>query len=175
MRAGVLAVTCALALVSPLSERYTSAEIDSRGRLLIHTSTNRTVVVPKTRDQTTFSDPIVSSDGMAVGAQAEFPNCCTSYDIPLELIVYSRGKVHRFTGVDLPIFDWQFSGGSARVAYGQQTVHFACSIHYELRDIASERLIDAADVPEACGERPNPDMSDRIPAWVARLRAAGKG
>jgi hypothetical protein len=175
MKMAALALTCSLAFVSAMSVTYTSAEVDSRGRLLIHTSTNKTVLVPKTRDQTTFGDPIVSSDGMAVGAQAEFPNCCTSYDIPLELVVYSHGKVHRFTGVGLPIFDWQFAGGSTRVAYGQQTVHFACSIHYELRDVASERLIDAADVPEGCADQPNPDMNVRIPKWVAQLRAAGKG
>jgi hypothetical protein len=68
-----------------------------------------------------------------------FGNCCTSYDIPLQLVVYAQGKVHRFTGVGLPIFQWGFADRGTRIAYGQETVHFACATHYELPDIASER------------------------------------
>jgi hypothetical protein len=166
-----LGVATVLTFAATPAETYTSAAIDANGRLVIHTSARRTIAIPRTRDQTTFADPVVSSDGLAVGAQAEFPNCCTSYDIPLELVVYSKGKVHRFRGVGLPIFDWQFAGGGARVAYDQQTVHFACSIHYELRDVASERLLDSADVPELCGQNQNPDLNVRMPDWVVQLRS----
>lgn len=34
-----------------------------------------------------------------------FGNCCTSYDIPLQLVVHSGGKTHRFEGGSA-IFDW---------------------------------------------------------------------
>jgi len=166
-----LGVAAVLTVAATRAATYTSAAVDTQGRLVIHTSAHRTIVVPKSGDQTTFADPIMSSDGLAVGAQADFPNCCTSYDIPLELVIYSKGKVHRFRGVGLPIFDWQFAGSGARVAYGQQTVHFTCSVHYELRDVLSERLLDSADVPEPCGENPHPDMNVRMPEWVVRLRS----
>lgn len=51
---------------------------------------------------------MISSARNAVAAQALFPNCCTSYDIPLQLLVFAAGKAHRFTGVGLPIFQWGF-------------------------------------------------------------------
>ena len=97
-----------------------------------------------------------------------FPNCCTSYDVPLRLVVYAAGKVHRFTGVNLPIFEWAFADGGTRVAYGQEPVPFGCATHYELRDIESERLIEAVDIPQPCGQIPNPGPVT-IPPWVADL------
>jgi len=93
-----------------------------------------------------------------------FANCCTSYDVPLQLVIYARGKTHRFQG-GLAIFEWHFVDGGRRVAFSQQPVHFACSVHWELRDIASERLIAAADIPEACGQVPDPPKVE-MPKWV---------
>src|SRR5262245_36812451 len=89
-------------------ETYESASIDEKGRLVIITSDRRTIVVPKDGDQSSFSAPLVSPDRTAVSAQAMFPNCCTSYDIPLQLVVYAGGRAHRFTGNGLPIFQWHF-------------------------------------------------------------------
>jgi hypothetical protein len=97
-----------------------------------------------------------------------FLNCCTSYDVPLRLVVYAEGKVHRFTGVNLPIFGWAFADGGTRVAYGQEPVHFGCTTHYELRHIESERLIEAVDIPQPCGQIPDPGVVT-IPPWVADL------
>jgi hypothetical protein len=154
-------------------ETYQSAAIDSAGRLVIITSDQRTIVVPMEGDQKSFDTPIVSSGRTAVGAQANFANCCTSYDIPLQLVVYAKGKVHRFTGMELPIFQWDFDDEGTRVAFGQEPVHFGCSIHYELREIRSERLLDSADIPEPCGEAPNPPAV-KSPKWVADLNAAMK-
>jgi hypothetical protein len=154
------------------AETYESVTIDAEGSLVIITSDHRTIVVRRDGDQTAFANPIISTGRTAVGAQAEFKNCCTSYDIPLELVIYANGTVHRLTGIGLPIFKWQFVDGGRRVAFGQEPVHFGCSIHYELRDVQSERLIDSADVPEPCGLVPNPPAA-RIPKWVAELvRAA---
>jgi hypothetical protein len=73
------------------------------------TTGGQTVTVRKEGEQTSFSAPIMSPSKAAVGAQAMFPNCCTSYDIPLQLVVYAAGKVHRFTGRNLPIFEWPSS------------------------------------------------------------------
>ena len=93
-----------------------------------------------------------------------FANCCTSYDIPLQLVVYSGGKTHRFEGT-LAIFDWHFADGGTRVVFSEQTVHFACSVHWQLRDIATERLVAETDVPEACAEVRDP-LPVKVPAWV---------
>ena len=154
-------------------ETYESATIDPDGQLRITTSDGRTIVVAKEGQQSSFRNPTVSPDRTAVGAQADYPNCCTSYDIPLQLVVYARGTVHRFKGIGLPIFQWHFTDGGARVAYGQEPVHFGCATHYELREVHSERLIDSADIPQPCGQRPDPPHTT-IPNWVKALNAARK-
>lgn len=154
-------------------ETYESAEIDPNGSLRITASSGRVIMLPKEGEQSSFRNPTVSPDRTAVGAQADYPNCCTSYDIPLQLVVYSKGTVHRFRGIGLPIFQWHFADGGSRVAYGQEPVHFGCETHYELRDIQSERLIDSADIPQPCGQRPDPPQTT-IPNWVKELNAARK-
>ena len=151
------------------AETYERVSVDS-GNLVILTTDRRTIVVAKEREQTAFGKPLLSSDRTAAGAQAQFPNCCTSYDIPLQLVVHANGKTHRFTGIGLPIFRWHFVDGGRRVAYSQETVHFACVTHYELRDVESERLIDSADIPQPCGQDPNPNIGP-IVRWVSDLRA----
>lgn len=155
-------------------ETYQSAAIDANGNLAIVRTNGLTVTVRKEGDQTSFSTLVLSSSKTAVGAQAMFPNCCTSYDIPLQLIVYAAGKVHRFTGVNLPIFRWAFVDGGTRIAYGQEPVHFGCATHYELRDIESERLIEAVDIPQPCGQIPDPKPV-RVPPWVANLISGKRG
>jgi hypothetical protein len=177
MRAAVVLVLCtvpaALAQVgrgAPTAETYESATIDANGHLVIVKAGGQTVVVRKEGEQTAFSAPTISPAGTAVAAQALFANCCTSYDIPLQLVVYAGGKAHRFTGVGLPIFQWGFADGGTHIAYGQEPAHFACATHYELRDIESERLIEAIKVPLPCGQIRDPKPV-KIPEWVARLIA----
>lgn len=152
---------------------YEFVDIDANGDLRILTSGQRTIIVPKGGPpeagesfgrQTAFGTPVLSDDRRAVGAPAMFANCCTSYDIPLQLVIYSRGTTHRFEG-GLAIFDWHFADGGRRVVFSQQTVHSACSVHWELRDIATERLIAAADIPQACGQIPDPPQR-KVPKWV---------
>jgi hypothetical protein len=155
------------------TETYESVDIDSDGNLRIQTSTQRTIIVPKGGSpsagdtfgkQTAFEKPAVSEDRRAVGAQALFGNCCTSYDIPLQLVIYSNGKTHRFEG-GLAIFDWHFADGGRRVVFSQQPVHFTCSVHWELRDVASERLVARVDIPEVCGQDQTPPKV-KVPSWV---------
>ena len=155
---------------APRLETYESAAIDANGNLGIVTTDGRTITVRKEGEQTSFAAPVLSSSKAAVGAQAMFPNCCTSYDIPLQLVVYAAGKVHTFTGRNLPIFQWAFVDGGTRIAYGQEPVHFGCETYYELRDIESERLIETVAIPQPCGLIPDPKPV-RIPPWVAEVTA----
>ena len=162
-------------------ETYQAVSIDADGNLRILTSVRKTVIVRKGGlskagetfgRQTAFQNPVLSPDRRAVGAQALFENCCTSYDIPLQLVIYSNGKTHRFEG-RLAIFDWHFVDGGRRVAFSQQTVHSACAVHWELRDIASERLLAQVDIPQECGPGPMlPKVS--VPRWVSGTVSGSK-
>jgi hypothetical protein len=155
------------------AQTYQSVDIDADGNLRIVTSEQRTIIVPKggspkagdaVGKQTEFEKPVLSDDHHAVGAQALFGNCCTSYDVPLQLVIYSNGKTHRFEG-GLAIFDWHFADGGRRVVFSQEPVHFACSVHWELRDIASERLLATVDIPEQCAQIQDLPKVE-APQWV---------
>jgi hypothetical protein len=156
-------------------ELYTAATLGSDGDLHITTTNGREIVVPKSDDnrpvetqQAYFEKPELSINQRAVGSRAFYRNCCTSYEIPLALVVYADGRTHRFTGSGLPIFLWHFADAGTLIAFGQEPVHFGCSVHYELREIRSERLVDSADVPEPCGQDPNPQPV-KVPDWVNKL------
>jgi hypothetical protein len=156
-------------------ETFESADIDTSGSLRILTSTHNTIIVskdglvdmggPSIEKQTAFDTPILSDDRRAVGATALFRNCCTSYDIPLQLVIYTQGRTHRFVANQGAIFDWHFADSGKRVVLSQQPVHFGCLVHWELRDIATERLVATADIPEPCGQNPNPPKVN-VPTWV---------
>ena len=91
---------------APRVETYRSVAIDASGSLVITTSDQRTIVVPKEGEQSSFSAPIVSSAGTAVGAQAEFPNCCTSVRHPVTAGHLRQRKgpsVYRYPASDFPM------------------------------------------------------------------------
>jgi hypothetical protein len=89
-------------------ERYVRAS-PKDGALEIVTAAGR-VIVPSPEPEREFIgkqvgfDAIqVAADQRAVGWVALFPNCCTSYPIPLALVVYSNGIKRTYTGNGLPI------------------------------------------------------------------------
>lgn len=151
-------------------ETYRGAVVEADGRLVITASDGRTNVLAKGPGQRSWGTPVLSNDRQAVGVEELHPNCCTSYDLPLALVVFSGGTARRFTGNGLPIFRWHFADRGRRVAYGQEPAHSGCAVHYELREIASGRLIDSANVPQPCAENPSRPPRD-VPDWVSALRA----
>jgi hypothetical protein len=155
------------------AEAYASAKVDDRGQLRIVTQSGRTIVPKKLADQVGFDAAQVSPDGRAVGWLAQFPNCCTSYPIPLKLVIRSNGRDRTFTGDDdLPVWRWRFTAGGKQVAFEQETVHGGMGIHYELRDVATGKLIAAFD-PAPGYERNSGAEADSVavPEWVAGLDA----
>jgi hypothetical protein len=149
------------------ADRYTDASVDQSGNLRISTNNGRSIIVPKEHDQEGFDHIAISEDGSAVGWVVLYPNCCTSYPIPFKLIVYVNGKTHTFTGTGLPIWMWAFTANGKRVAYEEETVHGGLGVHYELRDVASGRLISQYDPAVGPENQPLPNQS--VPSWVTDL------
>jgi hypothetical protein len=146
-------------------ERYVSAVVDSAGRLSIVTADHRTITPEPDSAQVGVERVAISHDRRAVGWLAMFPNCCTSYPIPLALKVYAGGRLHTFIGWELPVWQWRFEAGSSRVSFHQETVHGGFGIHYELHDLRTERLLESYDL----------DTTTVAPAWVVRLDEAPAG
>src|SRR5262249_28866542 len=134
------------------------------------TSSGREIVIPKEPDQVEFDQVAISRDGRAVGWLALYPNCCTSYPIPLKLFVRTGDTVHAFSGTGVPIWRWHFTAGDAHIAFAQETVHGGLGVHYELRDVATGRLI-AEFTPEV-GLDNQVLKGQPVPTWVGDLLAA---
>ena len=83
--------------------------------------------------------------------------------------VYSGGKVRTYTGNELPVWRWHFTAGGQQIAYEQETVHGGLGVHYELREVASGRLI--AEYTPRVGPDNRPELTQNPPAWVLELDA----
>jgi len=167
----VLLCAAVAAVASPAfaADRYVGASVDEAGSLRIRTSDGRTIVQPKEAGQVGFDKAAISPDGGSVGWLALFPNCCTSYPIPLKLVVYSAGKLRTFAGSGLPVWRWQFTSGGKQIAFEQETVHGGIGVHYELRDVASGRRV--AEWNPAIGPDNQPLENQKPPKWVSDLEA----
>jgi hypothetical protein len=139
-------------MAGPLAaqERYASANLGSDGAPRIVTETGA-VIVPAPEPEIEFLGKQVgaeglriSADGRAVGWVAMFANCCTSYPIPMALVVYSNGVKRAYTGNGYPVFAWCFREGSTQVAFEQEPVHggFPIGYHWELRDVSTGAKIE---------------------------------
>src|SRR5712691_3957260 len=105
----VLAALLAAAMPCSAADKYTAASVDDSGRLHIQTSDGRSIFLGKQRDQERFDSIAISADGRAVGWVNLYPNCCTSYPIPLKVVILVNGRQRVFTGVGLAVWRWTFS------------------------------------------------------------------
>jgi len=150
----------ALPMAAHASERYRHASIDAQGRLQIFLASGGERSPGKLHGQTGFDAAAVSADGDRVGWLALYPNCCTSYPVALALVLYRDGAIRRvFTGNGLAFSTWHFAANGRQVAFEQETVHGHRGVHYELRDIASGRLLGHYEG----------DPAVTAPRWVREL------
>lgn len=149
-------------------ETYILASIDTSGQLHIKTSNSRNIFIKKDSAQVGFDDIVISDDGQNIGWLALYNNVATSYPIPLELKVYASGKIHTFTGIGLPIWLWEFTADDKQVAFEQETVHGGWGVHYELRVIATEQLIEMFE-PEYGPDNQPLKVQKNVPKWVEEL------
>jgi hypothetical protein len=166
-----LAAAAILAVVSPglAADRYMNASVDQGGALRIVTGDGRVIVLPKEPEQVDCDLVAISSDGRSVGWLARYPNGSTSYPIPLKLVVYSGSKLRTYAGNELPVWRWHFTAGGKQIAFEQETVHGGRGVHYELREVASGRLL--AEYSPIAGPDDQPDPNQRTPKWVSELDA----
>lgn len=135
-------------------EHYDQATIAADGRLHLRLSTGTDRWPTRLAKQAAFGAAEITRDGSGAGWLALYPNCCTSYPVALSWVFYRDGKVRRvLTGNGLAFSRWHFQADDRQVAFEQETVHGHRGVHYELRDIASGRLLahyegdPAADAP----------------------------
>jgi len=147
-------------MVLPLSwaasEMYIEATVDKEGQLHIVTADHRDIMPEKENEQDGFDTPAISEDHTTVGWLALYPHCCTSYPMPLALVIYSNGTVVHTFGARFPVWQWRFETHGTQGAFAQETVHGHRGVHVELRDMTSGHGVAVHD-----GD-PEPDA----PQWI---------
>ena len=135
------------------------AYLEAGGRVHIVETGRGDTAVPKEKGQVGSSELRIADDKMTVGWLAEYENCCTSYNIPLNLVVYRDGRVRQRLGNGLMIYDWRFWENGKQVAFCRGTVHGDSGGHCELHD-ASGRIVDTLDE----------HLDNDSPGWAKGLR-----
>ena len=119
--------------------------IDAEGALHLVDAAGHDTKASQEKDQVAFSSPQVADDDRTVGWLAEFPNCCTSYPIPLTLVIYRDGKIIQQLKPGMMIVDWHFRTEGKQVAFCTNTVHGNLAPHCELHDVDSAKLLEQFD------------------------------
>lgn len=123
-------------------------------------SYGKEIPAPKEKDQVSCSSPKLAEDGKTAGWLVEYDNCCTSYPLPLSLVVYRNGKVVQRWKPGQSIWDWQFLQKGKQVAFWTGPTHGNFVSHFELHDVNSGKLLA--------------DWTGRVnephPTWVSGLK-----
>ena len=137
-----------LALVTHTSTAQTTfhrADVDSTGQLRIVLSNQRTIRPPKDSDQVAFEQVSLSSDHRAVGRVALYPNCCTTYPIPMKLVLLRVDGGRTVIASEMPIWQWGFAADGRSVVIREAPLHGDAPMFYELHDMRTGRLIASAE------------------------------
>lgn len=73
--------------------------------------------------QVTVEAPVIANDGRTVAWLVNVPNCCTSYPIPMTIVLYRDGRIIRRISNGRAIFKFKFVKGGDQIAYFSDTVH----------------------------------------------------
>jgi hypothetical protein len=89
--------------------------------------------------------PIVAEDKQTVGWLIDYENCCTSYPIPLTLVIFRSGEIIQRVKPGLMIFDWCFLDEGRKIALSSGTVHGMTYCHLNLYNARTGRLLKSWD------------------------------
>ena len=142
------------------AQTYSHADIDTTGRVMIVTSKGHAIRPPRDSGQVGADHIAISPDSTAVGWLALYPNCCTTYPVPLKLVLLVAGKRRTIGSGGLPIWEWKFTEDTRYVVIRQAPVHGDAPQHFELRDVKTGRQVDSYD---------SGSKRKRAPPWIRIL------
>jgi hypothetical protein len=119
-----------------------SAFTDSNGRVHVVTGKGREVILSKEKGQESVEPPVVADDNRTVGWLVNFPNCCTSYPIPMTIVLYRDGQILHRVSNGRAIFRWQFWKGSEQIAYFSDTLHGNLGPECTLVDVGTGKTLE---------------------------------
>jgi hypothetical protein len=145
--------------------RFRHASVDSAGQLRLLLSDGKGIQPSRDSGQVGFDDTAIAPDGHTAGWLALYPNCCTSYAIPLELVLLGTDGHRVVIRSDLPIWQWEFDASGRRIVLREAPVHGDGPMHYEQRDSRTARLLAAHDAQNS--------SPTGLPEWARALVLPG--
>lgn len=111
-----------------------------------------------------FSRVALASDRQTLGWTVDVQNCCTSYPIPLTLVVFRhKHRLHTFQQGQM-VWNWMFLKGGKEVAAVWGPTHGTDIGDYRLYDVQTGKLLSEV-LGDTTISKPN------APAWVKQLQA----
>jgi len=154
-----------LAMPAMAAPAFESFELSADGTGLAYSdSVGATWQAPKRDGQVGYAQPRISPDGQFIGWLALHPNCCTSYPVPLVLVVMDADRNrYEFRGPQAT-FGWCFQPDSDEVAYRRAVLHGPTPEFFELRRIRDGALLETFEMP--AWEPDEVRQAFELPSWA---------
>ena len=117
-------------------------------------------------NQEGFFDVHLADDKRTIGWIETYGNCCTSYALPLVLVLYRSGKIILHIHQDQILWSWSFRDGAKRVATVWGATHLPQVGDYQLYDVNSGRMLSQVFSDETAQ-----GLSADAPSWALQLQA----
>jgi len=112
-----------------------------------------------------FSDVELAQDRQTLGWTINVENCCTSYSIPLSVVVFRQKQVlHTFDQGQM-VWSWMFVEGGKQVAVVFGPTHGPEVGDYQLYDVKTGKLVS-----EVWGDAETQSLKTDAPDWAKRLQ-----
>ena len=112
-----------------------------------------------------FSGVELAQDRETLGWTINVENCCTSYSIPLSVVVFRHKQVlHTFDQGQM-VWSWMFLEGGKQVAIVSGPTHGPEVGDYQLYDVKTGKLVS-----EVWGDAETQSLKTDAPGWAKRLQ-----
>lgn len=111
-----------------------------------------------------FSDVKLAADKQTIGWTIDVENCCTSYPLPLRVVVFRDGHVLREFDRMQMVQDWMFLNGGSRVAIVTGFPHGPHIGEYRLYETKTGKLLS-----EVFGDEKTQSLKPDAPQWAKLL------
>jgi hypothetical protein len=157
-----LALLCMHTATGADAGSFVGATLSADGASLVIRTVDESFSASKTEEeQQGYAQPQVSGDGRFVGWVALEAACCTSYPLPITLVLLRADRSLVRFEEGLPIWAWKFEKGGT-VAFRQRTTHGTSTITYKLIRIRDRKLIGQYE----CFSEDASSETPRVPEWV---------
>lgn len=113
-----------------------------------------------------FSGVELAQDRQTLGWTINVENCCTSYSIPLSVVVFQHKQVlHTFRQGEM-VWGWMFLEGGKQVAVVYGPTHGPEVGDYRLYDVKTGKLLS-----EVSGDADTQSLKSDAPEWAKLLQA----